>query len=129
MAFVHGKAATFSVDDSGGTPRNISTYLSNINFNPTADTAEVSSFGDTNKKYIPGLKDGQITADVNWDATVDGYLYGILGGAEGDFDYSPDGTIHYTGKCICTAYNPASAVNDAIKGSVTFQITGPVGRA
>ena len=129
MAFVHGKNSTFSIDDSGGVVRNISAYLSNINFSPSADTAEVTGFGDANKKYIPGLKDGQITADVTWDSVVDGYLYGILGAAEGDFDYSPDGTIHYTGKCICTAYNPASAVNDAVKGSVTFQITGAAGRA
>lgn len=128
--FKHGKNTTFSIDDSGGTPRDISEYLNNVNFNPTADTAEVTPFGVDSKGYVPGLKDAQITADVLWDATVDGYLWGILGGDAGTFSYSPDGgTTTYSGECLCTAYSPGSSVSDAVKGSVSFQVTGDVSRA
>ena len=129
MAFVHGKSSTFSIDSKAGTPTDISAYVNKIDFKPTGDTSEVSSFSDTSKKYVAGLKDCQISLDVSWDATVDAILFDLVGEAEGDFDYSPDGTIHYTGKCICTSYSPASAANDAVKGSASFQVSGDVGRA
>lgn len=129
MAFVHGKESTFSVDNAADSLTDISAYVSNLNFGRSAEVAEVSAFGDDSKAYISGLKDGQITMDVSWDATVDALLEGILGGDAGDFSYSPDGgTTTYTGDCILIAYTPASAVNDAVKGSATFQITGDVSR-
>ena len=129
MSFVHGKNSTFKIDDSGDTLRDISTYVHEASDNFTADVAEVTGFGKDSKEYIAGLKDGTISLSLNWDAIVDGYLFGIVG-VEGDFEYSPDGgTITYSGKCICTAYTPASAVNDNIKGSASFQITGDVSRA
>lgn len=129
MAFVHGKNSTFSIDDSGGVARNISEYVTNVSFSPTGETAETTTLGKNSKTFIPGLKDCQITIEVGWDSTVDGYLWGIVGGVAGSFAYSPDGTISYTGECLCTAYSPASSVSDSVKGSATFQVTGDVGRA
>jgi hypothetical protein len=126
--FVHGKNTEFSIDDSAGTLRDISDVVNGVNFSPTADTAEVSAFQANSKGYVPGLKDCTFSIEFSWDATVDGYLFGILGKI-GSFDYSPDGTIHYTGEAICTAYTPASAVNDAVKGSASFQVNGDVSRA
>lgn len=129
MSFVHGKNTTFSIDDSSGSPQDISDYANNIDFPLSADVAEVTGFGDDSKEYIPGLKGATISMDLSWDAAVDAILWGIVG-KTGTFSYSPDGgTTTYSGECICTAYTPASAVNDAVKGSASFQVTGDVSRA
>jgi hypothetical protein len=130
MAFVHSKSSTFSIDDSGGTPRDISAYVNNVQFNPSASTADVTALSDTSKAFIAGLKDCTISIEISWDATVDEYLWGILGAAAGTFSYSPDGgTTTYSGECFCTSYTPASAVDNSVKGSATFQVTGTVSRA
>jgi hypothetical protein len=129
MAFVHGKNSKFLLDTSAGDLTDLTSYVTNVNFPPTADTAEVTTFGSNSKKYIPGLKDCQITIEFGWDATLDGYLFALLGAAAGTFNYKPDGTIIYSGEAILTSYNPASSSNDAVKGSATFQVTGDVARA
>ena len=124
----HGKNTTFKLDTSAGVLTDLTEYASNVNFPLSADTAEVTTFGSNSKKYIPGLKNCQFTVDFVWDATVDGYLFALLGAAAGTFEYSPDGTIVYSGEAMLTSYNPASPSNDAVKGSATFQVTGDVGR-
>ena len=53
----------------------ISAYVNKVDFKPTGDTSEVSSFSDTSKKYVAGLKDCQISIDLSWDATVDAVLF------------------------------------------------------
>ena len=128
MGFVHGKETTFSIDNSAGTPVDMTSYCNSVSFPMDADTAEVSAFGDDSKAYIPGLKGANITIELSWDKTADATLYGIVG-KEGTFSYSPDdGTTTYSGECICTGYTPASAVNSAITGSASFIVTGDVSR-
>jgi hypothetical protein len=128
MAFVHGKNSTFKLDTSGGALTDLSSYASNINFPLSLDTAEVSTFGTDSKQYVVGLKDCQFTVDFNWDAAVDEHLFALYGAAAGTFEYSPDGTNKYSGEAFLVGYNPASAINDAVKGSATFQVTGDVER-
>lgn len=132
MAFVHGKNVHFTIDDSGGIPRDISAYVTSVEMSRSADTAETSTFGDSNKEYLAGLKDATISIEGVWDPTVDGYLEGILGAAEGDFIYGPAGStggnIKYTGKCICTAYNPPGSISGAVTYSAQFQCSGAITR-
>jgi hypothetical protein len=129
MAFVHGKDSDFLLDTSAGALTDLTTYVSNVNFPINADTAETSTFGSTSKSYVVGLKDCQFTVEFVWDATVDGYLFTLLGAAAGTFNYKPNGTIVYSGEAYLVSYTPASPVNDAVKGSCTFQVTGDVSRA
>jgi len=131
MAFVHGKTAEFQIDNSGGSLTDISAYCDNVDFPLTADTAEVTTFGDASKEYIGGLKDATISISGSWDATADGVLAGIIGLA-GSFQYGPAGTtggnIKYTGECICTSYNVTAPVGDKVSFSAEFQVTGDVTR-
>ena len=131
MAFVHGKTAEFQIDNSGGSLTDISAYCDNVDFPLTADTAEVTTFGDASKEYIGGLKDATISISGSWDATADGVLAGIVGLA-GSFQYGPAGTtggnIKYTGECICTSYNVTAPVGDKVSFSAEFQVTGDVTR-
>lgn len=132
MPPVHGSKAFFSIQDSGGVARDISAFIDESGLNRSADVADVSTGGATSKKYIAGLLDGTIPIGGPWDATVDGYLNGILG-MERNFIWRPAGTgaglVEYTGAGILQTYEPTSAVDDAGRLSGEFQITGNVGRA
>ena len=76
MAFVHGKGAKFQclmklLLDTSGTLDDISTYLTDISFPETVETADVTTLGDSSKDYIVGLKDATISLSGKWDATWD----------------------------------------------------------
>ena len=71
MAFVHGSDSVFKLDNAGGSLTDISTYVNNVDFPETADVAETSTLGASNKTYIVGLKDATISLGGLFDATVD----------------------------------------------------------
>ena len=131
--FRHGKSTAFKVDDSGGTLRDISNTLTDVGFPQTVDTAETSSFGDSAKTYIVGLSDSTVSISGNFDATVDGYLAGILGqAATVSFEYGPEGStagyVKYSGEAILTSYEKSGAIGDVVTYSAEFQVTGAVTR-
>lgn len=139
MAFKHGRNARFDLDDSTNTLRNISTYLEDVTFSPSADTAETSAIGSTAKTYVAGLTDGTISLSGMFDPTADGYLQGILGndsitgGGLPDWEYHPHGTgsgnIKYSGKGILTSYEVSAGVGDMVSFTAEIQISGAVTRA
>lgn len=133
MAFVHGKSAVFKLDDSGGTLRDLSSYLEDISFPRSIDTAETSTFGSSAKSYIVGLTDATISLSGKFDATADGYLAGVVGQAATlSFEYGPAGStggnVKYTGECILTSYEVGATVGDAVTASVELQVTGAITR-
>ena len=127
--FTHGKDAAFKIDDSGGTLRDISNVLTDVAISRTADVAEVSAFSNSSKAYVAGLKDATITISGSFDATVDGYLSGILG-AEGSFEFYPIGTTggnpKSSGECILTSYDRTPDVGGAVSFTASFQVSGDV---
>lgn len=127
--FTHGKNAAFKIDDSGGTLRDISNVLTDVAVSRTADVAEVSAFSNSSKAYVAGLKDATITISGSFDATVDGYLSGILG-AEGSFEFYPIGTTggnpKASGEAICTSYDRTPDVGGAVTFTAAFQVSGDV---
>jgi len=127
--FTHGKSAAFKLDDSGGTLRDISNVLTDVSVSRTADVAEVSAFSNSSKAYVAGLKDATITISGSFDATVDGYLKGILG-VEVDFEFYPIGTTSgnpkASGKVIMTSYDRTPDVAGAVSFSAAFQVSGDV---
>jgi hypothetical protein len=131
--FTHGKSTVFKIDDSGGTLRDISNTLTDVSFPRSVDTAETSSFGDSAKTYIVGLSDATISVSGNFDATVDGFLAGVIGLATPlDFEYGPEGStspdVKYTGTCFLTSYEKSGAIGDVVTYSAEFQVTGAVTR-
>lgn len=127
--FTHGKSAAFKIDDSGGTLRDISNVLTDVAVSRTADVAEVSAFSNSSKAYVAGLKDATITISGSFDATVDGYLKGILG-AEGSFEFYPIGTTggnpKASGEAIMTSYDRTPDVGGAVTFTAAFQVSGDV---
>ena len=129
--FVHGKATNFSLDDTGGTSRDISDTLTSVDFPETIDTAETTAFGATSKSYIVGLRDATISVSGLWDATIDGYIIGTEP-ATRTFIFGPAGStggnIKYTGECILTNYAVSNPVGDVVTYSIDLQCTGGVTR-
>lgn len=135
MAFVHGKSAVFKLDDSTGTLRDLSTYVNDIGFPRSIETAETTTFqaSGSAKTFITGLTDASISISGFFDSTSDGYLAGVLGQAATlSFEYGPAGStagnIKYTGECIMTSYEVSASVGDSVQASADFQVTGPVTR-
>jgi len=125
--FTHGKNAAFKIDDSGGTLRDISDVLTDVSISRTADVAEVSAFSNSSKAFVAGLKDATLTISGSFDATVDGYLSGILG-AEGSFEFYPIGTTggnpKVTGEAIMTSYDRTPDIGGAVTFTASFQVSG-----
>lgn len=133
MPFVHGKSAVFKVDDSGGTLRDLSSYLEEVSFPRSVETAETTTFGNNAKTYITGLSDATISITGLFDATADGYLAGVIGAsATLSFEYGPAGStagnVKYSGECILTSYEVSAPVGDKVSASAEFQVSGAITR-
>ena len=133
MAFVHGKDSVFKLDNASGSLTDISAFVNNVDFPETADVAETSVLGASNKTYIVGLKDATIGLSGFFDATADAIYGAVIGqSATLSFEYSPEGTasgkIKYTGECIMTNYALSSPVGDVVAYSADLQVSGAVTR-
>ncbi len=133
MAFVHGKSSVFKLDNASGSLTDISAFVNNVDFPETADVAETSVLGASNKTYIVGLKDATISLGGLFDATVDAILGAVVGQtATLSYEYSPEGTgsgkIKYTGEAILTNYALSSPVGDVVAYSADLQCSGAVTR-
>ena len=124
----HGKNTVVKIDDSAGTPVDLSTKFDKFSMPREVETAEVSTFGDNSKVKIAGLKDGKATAEGPWDATVEAHMQGILGKETVTVDYNPAGTGTGTRNIKCEAilvsYEPSSDIGDAEKFKAEFELTG-----
>ena len=126
MAFVHGKDSTMSIDGTA-----IAARVDNASLNKVKDLAETTNFASTgdNKEFIDGLRSHEISIGGPWDSTLDGVMATADDGSSVLFDYSPDGTINYTGSCFISNYNISSPVGGRVEWTASFSVTGAVGRA
>lgn len=140
MAFIHGKSSLFTIDNSSGTPVDISAYCDEVSLSRDIETAEVTAFGNSAKAYITGLTDATISVSGKFDAagasTVDSVLSGILGqSATVTWAYRPNSAAksstnpEYTGEGIVTSYEVSGSVGDAVTFSAEIQATGTITRA
>ena len=133
MAFVHGKSSVFKLDNASGSLTDISSFVNNVDFPETADVAESSVLGASNKTYLVGLRDATISLSGLFDATVDAILGAVVGQtATLSYEYSPEGTasgkVKYTGEAILTNYALSSPVGDVVAYSADLQCSGAVTR-
>lgn len=130
--FFHGKDAEVYISDSGNTSRDLSAYATSVGLPVSVDTAEVSTLGDDDKVYVTGLRDRTISIEGKWDATVDGYLSGLLGGTARAWKFFPAGSAAgrpvYSGNAILTSFEVTSDIGDAVGFSSEFQSSGAVTR-
>ena len=139
MSFVHGKDSVFSVDDTGGSLRALSSFVDNVSGLPgSRDLSEVTAFGDEGVRNIPGLVNATFSISGHWDPTQttgpDAVLGGLMTGqtAPATFEYGPQGStstnIKYTGEAWLTSYTAESSVSDKVSFSAEFQVDGVITR-
>lgn len=135
MAFYDSSSSTFQLDDTGGTQRNLSAYVTAIRGLPgPRNLNDVTSLSDSGRKSIPGLEDVQFSVDFLWDDTATSGPDVVLSGvrthtAAVDFEYSPEGTTVYSGTCWITSYEINSQVGSQVTATANFQVEGTVSRA
>lgn len=151
MAFVHGKKSTFKLALIA-TPTVITgaaiitVYLTEAGFPSTADVAETTTFGITDKTYIAGLRDHRLTISGVYDSVVDGQIWDALGWDVGllAWEYGPNagavpkysqiGSAAGQGAAgavgaIVTSYQPGGSVSDRVGFTAEAQTSGVVARA
>jgi len=127
MAYAHGKEARVYVNGY-----DLSGYLTGIKGSNEADTAEVSTFGDSAKERISGLRDASITGEGVFDGATsaeDQVFAAALGVNNGIFTVMPQGDTlgnrAYGLSAEETSYESDADLGDAVKFS--FEAQGNVG--
>jgi hypothetical protein len=138
--FVHGKSASFKLDNASNTLTDITDHIESVDFPQEVDMAETSTIGTADKTFIVGLKSATITINGRWSATLDAHLAALVGndavgGAFPDFEFGPAGgtasanTPVYRGKCLVSSFQKGASVGDPNGFTLTLQISGSVTRA
>lgn len=136
MAFVHGKNAVFSLDDSGGTLRTLTSYVDNVSGLPGGrNLSEVTAFGDSGTKSIPGLQDVEFSISGSFDSTASTGPNAVLNSlrtasATATFEYGPEGSTagktKFTGECWLTSYEVEASVDNKVSYKAEFKVDGTV---
>lgn len=136
MAFSHGKDAVFSLDDSGGTLRDIKAYLNSVTGLPGArNLSETTAFGDQGQRNIPGLAVTSFSIAGHADFASAQAIGQLLNGlrtttATSSFEYGPEGNTtgdaKYSGECWLTDYEVGAQVADKVSISASFAVDGVV---
>lgn len=134
MTFRHGKDAVFSLDDSGGTLRDVMIYLNQVTGLPGARAlSEVTAFTDQGTKSIPGLANVTFSIAGHFDATATTGIFTVLNSlrtatATASFAYGPEGNttgrVKITGECWLTELTVDASVSDRVPISASFQVDG-----
>jgi hypothetical protein len=120
-----GREAEFHLKDSGGTLRDLSNFVTNVDTPANIDQAEVTGLSEARKSYIIGQIDTPVTISGNLDttATTGGHtvLSGLIGGTTPrTMQWYPKGSAagfpKLTGEVLLTAYGVAAPKD----GAVTF---------
>lgn len=113
---------------------NLSVWVQNSEFNPTADSLDNTAYGATGHTFRPGLTNGTFTVDGKYDTTAStgprAVLQALVGAAATTVVRRPEGTgsglpqDSFSG--LCTSYSESAPVADYVKWRAQFQISGAV---
>ena len=128
---VHGRLGVFKIDDSGGTPQDISAHLNKVDLNRDAPEIDTTTFQNTAKTYIADFDGAEIMIEGNANATVMGYLHPLVGQAAGSFEWGPEGSAStkrkMTGECVCTSVQENTAPQgQQNKFTAKFRVDGAI---
>lgn len=112
----------------------LSSFVSNVTLEDSADEVEVTGFAESYKDFIPGLKDSTVTATFFQDyaaSSVDALIGGAYyANAAGTLKINPDttGTVVYTQISKIYSFSPVNGgPGDANNTEVSFRNFGTAG--
>jgi hypothetical protein len=125
--FRHGKGAHLSVV-FGGTTYNLSSGVDDTTMERMADTAEVTTYGDNDRNYIAGLRDGSWSVAGTFASTYELISSHMGSTALGTVRFGPHGTTtgypKFQASILLTQFNVGAPVDDKISMDLTFQRSG-----
>lgn len=134
VAARHGKGSQLAIDSTGGSLVNFSSGLTEMSLSRELDTAEITSFGDNDKSYIPGLRGATVSFSGNFSSTHAEVLDGVLGRnstATMSWEFSPDGSTAVgrhllKGEGFLTSLEYSASVDDKVTLSGELIVSGAV---
>ena len=128
MAFKHGKQTKILVDQY-----DYSSYLNNTDMSWEVDTPETTTFGDSDRTYVAGLRNSTMSFAGFWDATIDGYIPDNMGAATANLvSYAPEGlstgSVVYSVQSRHTSFSVGSPVDGVATISLDVQGTDRLSR-
>lgn len=116
----------------------LSSHITKVTLSTSVNELETTTFGNTAKRRVAGLKDSTVAIDFNQDfasATVEQTLYGLVGSTT-QIVVKPNGTTasatnpSYTFNALITEWMPLDAqVGELATASVTFPVDGLITKA
>ncbi|HEY7824685.1 MAG TPA: hypothetical protein VIG24_17725 [Acidimicrobiia bacterium] len=124
--FRHGKRTAVLLNGTDMSP-----FLNEATQTQEIETAETTTFADTDKTYITGLGDGTISTSGLFDSTAgasDAVLTGLIGQEDNTFTVLPEGATAGARSIIAngqlTSYEVSSPVGDVVAISAEVQADG-----
>lgn len=122
-----GQNAVFKLDDSGGTLTDRSDKLNQIDRAVEVALHDVTTFGETARRFIPGLRNRTITINVFTDKDMESHLDSVLGmrvsveiGPYGD----DSGESQITGEVYVQNWSGGTPVDGVDTSNVQLQFDG-----
>lgn len=138
MAFQAGKGQVFKLDTTeGGALVDISAYIESADFPQEVDLLDTTTWGDSAREFIPGLKNGTISLNLKFDSQANSVdpLFGVMITAQTttrSFEYGPEGStagkVKYSGECFCSRYTITGSVDGLVTATAELQVSGAVTR-
>lgn len=130
-SFRSGKSAYFSLTSATGGTINYSSGLDDASIERAANALDVTTFGDSDKVYIAGLRDGTLSLSGHFASTYEEKLSALLGhSTTPQWVYGPESTSNtrrkLSGGAILTEFSIGSPVDDKVSMSFSLQLSGTV---
>lgn len=139
MATAWTKDSHFAADDSGGTLRTLTSYVTSVDGIPSPfEALDKTTFGAAARRVEAGLEGGTFTANFVWDNTATTGPDAVLAGARGkvgSVEFGPAGgtptatTPVYRVEALLTDYRITGNVGQLIAASATWATDGAWTRA
>ena len=131
MAKISAKSAQILVDNSSGTPVDLSADCKSFEIEYAVDPMEVTSFGAGAKNFIPGMKSTGITLDFFYNSASGTGAFDIIKGIIGQstsvtVTVKPEGSgATFSGEFMCDGFAPSGEPSGTLElGSVHFSAMG-----
>ncbi len=128
MAQIHGLNTRVHIWDATGASRDISGDFNSATLNYTRQTAETTTFSDTDVNRVPGVRDAQLSGAGIWNSgasNLDSILQAIMTASIFTFlRFMPAGCTtgcpFYTGCFLLTQFDIAATITTPVAFSYTF---------
>jgi hypothetical protein len=118
-----GCNATFTLDGN-----DLSDFINNLSFGESADSLDVTTFGNKSHRKVGGLFDGAISADGIYDTTANGPRDVVqpLIGTVVPIIWRPEGAgmglPETTGDVLVVSYNETAPVAEVVSFSIALEL-------